>query len=623
MQQATLFDGKYRILRTLGRGGTGSVFLAENVRLGTLWAIKEVHKKQGEAIHFLTEPHVLKNLKHPALPRIFDVIENDETLYLVQDYIEGATLEALIQLEGPQPESKVVQWASEICDVYAYLHGQRPNPIIYRDMKPGNLIVDQQGHIKLIDFGIAREFKSDSPNDTVCLGTRGYAAPEQYGTSQTDSRSDIYSLGVTLCHALTGKGPNDPPYGSGALSEMDGAWNAELCTVIQKAMRTDPGQRFQTASEMQEALDRIGSASRPVDKDSQSSLIRKSAAVGVGLAGFLFTLGGLKALVFTALSDTLVKTKGLLELVPGLLLLLLCYRLWTGRLPWQQATGGEGILQLDSGGRLKTPIRKALAFFSPLSTGKTELACNAARALAQMGKRVILLDMDHETWGTVYNFPVDPGEQGENYYKYRLMVRKISGYLAGTEPEISNEEIAQLALWREKSLSIYSGNQEVPLEDDTGALCVMEPEVFRYLMRRLRALADVVVIDVGRNTPPELLTQITALEDCTKYMVASESLKDLNAWAYRHRLPRDMDYEDWILVVNQCLPQATVPDYELRCYFSNPALDWMKYKIAAILRVPRIDALWRAKWSRQTVYGQDKGFDNAITEIIAAAKSAA
>lgn len=254
MHQQQLFDGKYKILKTLGTGGTSSVFLAENVRLGTLWAIKEIQKQKNQAIHFLTEPHVLKNLRHPAMPRIFDIIENEEFLYLIQDYIEGMTLETIIIRDGPIPEQKLIDWAIDICDVYIYLHGQSPNPIIYRDMKPGNLIIDESGSIKLIDFGIAREFKTDSPNDTVCLGTRGYAAPEQYGTSQTDPRSDIYSLGVTLYHALTGNGPNDPPYDLMPLTEWEGVWSRAFGRVIDTAMKNDPGQRFQSASEMRKAL---------------------------------------------------------------------------------------------------------------------------------------------------------------------------------------------------------------------------------------------------------------------------------------------------------------------------------------------------------------------------------
>lgn len=257
MDQQTLFDGKYRIIRPLGRGGSSSVFLAENVRLGTLWAIKEISKRQDVSAQFLAEPHVLKQLRHPALPRIFDIIENEAYLYLVQDYLEGDTLEDLIRRDGAIPERQLVQWALEICDVYTYLHNHQPHPIIYRDMKPGNLIVGPEGRIRLIDFGIARQYKAQAQNDTVCLGTRGYAAPEQYGGTQSSPRSDIYSLGVTLYHGLTGLGPGHPRFLQGALGSQEGPWDPGFGAIIDRAVRTDPAQRFQRAEDMAHALEQL------------------------------------------------------------------------------------------------------------------------------------------------------------------------------------------------------------------------------------------------------------------------------------------------------------------------------------------------------------------------------
>lgn len=286
--QHPLFDGKYRIIKTLGTGGSGSVFLAENVRLGTLWAIKEIRKNQGETVHLLTEPHVLKNLRHPALPRIFDIIESKETFHIVQDYIEGQTLEDIILHEGPVPEKKLVDWGLEVCDVYRYLHDQKPYPIIYRDMKPQNLIIDLNGRMRLIDFGIAREFKATATNDTLCLGTRGYAAPEQYGTRQTDVRSDLYSLGVTLYHALTGIGPNDAPFEKNLLAECEGPWSTGFARIIDKATKLDPGQRFQNAEDMQKALEQI--------KQTHSTGYSTKGGRGKGGVGpVVFGVGGVES----------------------------------------------------------------------------------------------------------------------------------------------------------------------------------------------------------------------------------------------------------------------------------------------------------------------------------------
>ena len=161
------------------------VYLGENIKLGTLWAIKEIKKTNDRKIDFYVEPNILKKLSHPALPRIFDIIESDEFLYIIVDYIEGDSLDKALINEGKFDEKTVLGWTRQICDVLLYLHNLKPNPVIYRDMKPANIILTKEGCIKLIDFGIAREFKSDSDSDTVYIGTRGYAAPEQYGSGQS------------------------------------------------------------------------------------------------------------------------------------------------------------------------------------------------------------------------------------------------------------------------------------------------------------------------------------------------------------------------------------------------------------------------------------------------------
>ncbi len=243
-----LFDGKYRILRPLGQGGMSTVYLAENVKLGTLWAIKEINK--NSKIDILVEPNILKRLNHPALPRIFDIIEDDDSIYIIVDYIEGTSLDVELGKRGKYPEDKVIGFALEICDVLQYLHTQKPNPIIYRDMKPGNIILSKDGAIKLIDFGIAREYKEENSFDTVYIGTRGYAAPEQYGTGQTNERTDIYSLGVTLYHLVTGKSPNDPPYEIKSIRLFDSDLSEELDGIIIKCTRQDPEERYFNVTEL-------------------------------------------------------------------------------------------------------------------------------------------------------------------------------------------------------------------------------------------------------------------------------------------------------------------------------------------------------------------------------------
>ena len=249
-----LFEEKYKIITSLGKGGMSTVYLAQHMKLGTLWAIKQISKKVNFKIDLLAEPNILKKLSHPALPRVFDIVEDDEYLYIIADFVEGESLAKEIELYRKILESKVIDWAKQLCDVLHYLHTLVPNPIIFRDLKPANIILTYEGKIKLIDFGIAREYKKESVSDTTYMGTRGYAAPEQYGTAQTDVRTDIYSLGVTLYHLLTGKGPNEPPYDLRPVREIDQTLSQEIEYIICKCTAKDPDKRFQSIQEVRRCL---------------------------------------------------------------------------------------------------------------------------------------------------------------------------------------------------------------------------------------------------------------------------------------------------------------------------------------------------------------------------------
>lgn len=254
-----LIDGRYKILRKLGEGGMSVVYLAVNEKVNKHWAIKEV-KKEGvenfETVHqrLLTEADILKRLHHPNLPDIVDIIENEETFLLVMDYIEGRQLESIVQEYGPQKEETVVNWGKQLCDVLSYLHSQNP-PIIYRDMKPANVMVQKDGKVVLIDFGTAREFKTSQAEDTLCLGTCGYAAPEQYkGQGQSDIRTDIYCLGVTLYYLLTGHNPICKPYEIYPIRYWNTNLSSGLEMIILKCTRKNPSKRYQSCEELQQEL---------------------------------------------------------------------------------------------------------------------------------------------------------------------------------------------------------------------------------------------------------------------------------------------------------------------------------------------------------------------------------
>ena len=198
LQIGSIIDGKYKILNKIGQGGMSVVYLAVNERANKQWAIKEVRKdgvqnfevvKQG----LIAETDLLKKLNHPNLPSIIDVIDGDGTFLIVMDYIEGKSLNSILQEQGAQKQEDVVEWAKQLCDVLGYLHSRKP-PIIYRDMKPANVMLKPDGRVMLIDFGIAREFKENRVADTVCLGNPGLRGAGTVRRTRPDGWQDGYLL---------------------------------------------------------------------------------------------------------------------------------------------------------------------------------------------------------------------------------------------------------------------------------------------------------------------------------------------------------------------------------------------------------------------------------------------
>ena len=261
LEIGSLLDGKYKILNKIGQGGMSIVYLAMNEKANKQWAIKEMRKEKNKNYEIMkqsliTETNLLKELKHPYLPSIADIIESDDTIIIVMDYVEGRPLSDILAEEGTIEEDKVADYAIQLCDVLDYLHSQNP-PIIYRDLKPANIMLRPDGKITLIDFGTARKYNYDSVSDTTCLGTIGYAAPEQFAGEtlrQTDARTDIYNLGATMYHLLTGVNPSEPPYELYPIRRWDESLSNGLEKIILRATRKDPDKRFNDCKEMSYAL---------------------------------------------------------------------------------------------------------------------------------------------------------------------------------------------------------------------------------------------------------------------------------------------------------------------------------------------------------------------------------
>lgn len=255
LETGSLVDGKYRVLRVVGRGGMSVVYQAVNEKENKIWAIKEVQKDsirnfEGVRQNLIVETELLKRLEHPNLPKIAEVIDTADAVLIVMDYIEGNTLLKVIEESGAQDQDKAVGWALQLCDVLGYLHSRVP-PIIYRDLKPSNVMLRPDGSIMLIDFGTAREFNPAVPEDTAWFGTQGYAAPEQYGgRGQTDERTDIYCLGATLYHLVTGHNPGKPPYEMVPIRQWDPELSSGLEQIILKCTQRDPRERYDNCAEL-------------------------------------------------------------------------------------------------------------------------------------------------------------------------------------------------------------------------------------------------------------------------------------------------------------------------------------------------------------------------------------
>ena len=245
-----ILQGRYTIVRKVGGGGMGIVYEANDGRMaGRQVAIKEMRQANFSSEQlakikkqFEREANILNLLHHPNLPRVYDSFEENGRYYLVMEFIEGETLlQQLGRTYGhPLPVHLVVHYALQLCDVLTYLHKRLP-PVIFRDLKPSNVMITPDGRVFLIDFGIARHFKHGQRGDTEAFGTKGYIAPE-VGFAQTDARSDLYSLGATLHHCLTCQLPDyaDQHFQFPSILNFDGNVPRELDRLILERVEYNP-----------------------------------------------------------------------------------------------------------------------------------------------------------------------------------------------------------------------------------------------------------------------------------------------------------------------------------------------------------------------------------------------
>jgi serine/threonine protein kinase len=332
----TILLDRYQVVSVLGFGAMGAVYLAEDQRLvGRRCAIKENRPSPDEGPEvlgrireqFLDEASVLARLDHPGLPKVSDYFVDDNREYLVMDYVEGEDLNSRLErTRRPLAEESVLNWTDQVLDALAYLHSQRPQPIIHRDIKPANIRLNLQGHVKLVDFGLVKLWDPSKPETKVelrGLGTPAYAPLEQFATSDdhTDPRSDIYALGATLYHLLTNLYPPDvhqrvlDPEVLILPRQLNPHVSENTERVILKAMEVHPDQRYQSAEEMRSALS--GRTSSQVRPSTGRSTMSPWLFGGVGLLLVLLILGGVSLVLFGGFAGNQVPTQQPAVIVEG------------------------------------------------------------------------------------------------------------------------------------------------------------------------------------------------------------------------------------------------------------------------------------------------------------------
>lgn len=292
-----LIDDRYEILKEIDRGGMSIIYLAADNRLNKSVVLKDIRKDNKINNEVLleclkAEADLLTLLDHPNLPKIYDIIEGIDHIYVVMDYIEGESLKKKLDREKKFKDTEVINWAIQLADVLDYLHTRKPKPIIYRDMKPHNIMLTPEGKIKLIDFGISiTEDNSNVKN----FGTSTYAAPEQVLSKRADQRTDIYSLGVTLYQLLSGEKLKDnrnlPP-----LRSINPSISEGTDYIIGKCIKEDPNLRYQSSKDLLHDLKNINKFT----KGYRKSLVKKISLFLISLVIFIvsatFTFIGYKGM---------------------------------------------------------------------------------------------------------------------------------------------------------------------------------------------------------------------------------------------------------------------------------------------------------------------------------------
>lgn len=375
MPMRKIWNNQYEQLRKIGEGASGRVMLARDLHLNRLVAIKEMEQIR----EIRREMELLKALKHPGLPDIYDYFEEDRHGFLVMEYVEGVTLKEYLEQQGKPELTQAIVWMRELLDIFVYLHEQHP-AVVYRDLKPANLIIQEEGHLKLIDLGGAFFRCHNQSEERVSIGTPGYSAPEQWNGIQADVSCDIFSFGAVAHELLTGVNPLKPPYERRPVRRYDRRIPVSYEQMIQKCTREHPKERYASMREVLKALEDCETIKRRWKWKGLHLCRCLLTAIPVTMGALLVILPLLNGIPRSSFPDPFLR-KPILCLLVGMLLYLILFRLGKrkGSLlrqekeVWLTAKKGIGLWSLGIGlllGGLAFSLQQQTGVRSSFAAGK-------------------------------------------------------------------------------------------------------------------------------------------------------------------------------------------------------------------------------------------------------------
>jgi serine/threonine-protein kinase len=299
--KGTIVLEKYKIIEVVNSGGMSNIYKVIDNKLGKEWCLKEIIKSRTaeselEYRSLIQEANIMRYLDHPSIPRIVTIEDTGSSIFIIMDFVKGLDIRKTVEKDGKFSFERTVDVSKQICDVLIYLHSLE-NPIFYRDMKPSNVVLQEDGKVRVLDFGISLVLRGGDKIEEP-LGTRGYAPPEQAKKgSNCDLRSDIYSFGMTMYYMLTGINPKTTKEKLKPISLASNEFNNDLDSIVYKCIDVDPDNRYQTAHELKEALLKCKKEEPEASKKSTPKIVATVVCAVAGVLGVILSLKTLFALI--------------------------------------------------------------------------------------------------------------------------------------------------------------------------------------------------------------------------------------------------------------------------------------------------------------------------------------